>query len=235
VRGLRALQRADVVLYDSLIDPSMLEGLRAETVHVGKRCGRHSMPQETINDLLVGYARRGRQVVRLKGGDPAVLGRVGEEALYLAEHGVEFEIVPGVTSAVAAPIFAGIPVTHRGIADSFVVVSAHRTADATDFSIPPYHARTTAVLLMATVTVEAWRDELVARGYPPDLPLAFVSRAGTPAQCVLVTDVAHAADVARVADLPSPTMAVAGWVVTLRERLGAAAVGSAEGGERDAA
>lgn len=221
LRGWRVLREADVVLYDSLVDTRLVEGLDAELVFVGKRCGRHCLPQEAITELLVRLALDGKCVVRLKGGDPTVLGRTGEEALRLAQFGIRFEIVPGVSSAVAAPALAGIPVTHRGLADGVCVVSAHRQKDEPEFSIPPYHPRTTLVLLMALQTVETWSPQLLERGYPADLPVAFVSAGTTERQRVVVTTVSHAATDARAAGLDSPTLAVVGRVVTLREKLAA--------------
>jgi uroporphyrin-III C-methyltransferase len=219
LRGHRALQRADVVLYDSLVDPRLIEDLDAELVFVGKRCGRHAMSQQRIIDRIVELALEGNRVVRLKGGDPGVLGRVAEEALPLAERGIPFDIVPGVTSATAVPALAGIPVTHRGVADSFVVATAHRRADDEGLSIPAYHPRTTLVLLMARATVDRWRNALADRGYPPELPVALVSAGCTPRERVLVTNVAAASRDLAEADLATPVLAVVGAVVGLRGRL----------------
>lgn len=219
LRGWRALHAADVVLYDSLVDPSLLDGLAAARVYVGKRCGSHAMPQERITELLARLAVEGKRVVRLKGGDPGVLGRVGEEAARLAELGVAYEIVPGVTSATAVPALAGIPVTHRGVADSFLVATAHRRDDAAGSSIPPYHVRTTLVLLMPRATVRSWVQQLLEQGYPGDLPVAFVSEGCTPRQQVLETTVAEAAQVLEAAALPTPVLAVVGQVVGLRRTL----------------
>ncbi|MBI4265799.1 MAG: uroporphyrinogen-III C-methyltransferase [Acidobacteria bacterium] len=221
LRGWRALRDADVVLYDSLVDMRLLDDLDAELVFAGKRCGAHHMPQEAITELLVRFALDGKRVVRLKGGDPTVLGRTGEEALRLAQFGIPFEIVPGVSSAVAAPALAGIPVTHRGLADGLCVVSAHRQGNDPDISIPPYHPRTTLVLLMALQTVETWSPQLLERGYPADLPVAFISAGATARQRVVVTTVSRAAADARAAGLDSPTLAVVGRVVGLREELAA--------------
>jgi len=220
VRGWRALQQADLVLFDSLIDGRMLEELSAECVYVGKRCGRHSMTQDEINALLVKSARAGRRVVRLKGGDPAVLGRVGEEALQLAERGLAFELVPGVTSATAVPMLAGIPVTHRGLADSFVVATAHRRSEEMSLSIPAFNAETTLVLLMARATADSWHAALVAGGYPSNLPVALVSAGSTPEQRVVITSVANALRDLNEAELPTPVLAVVGRVVELHDRLG---------------
>ena len=219
LRGWWALQEAEVVLYDSLVDPRLIEGLRAECIYVGKRCGRHSMSQRGITDLLVQLARAGRRVVRLKGGDPGVLGRLGEEAICLAESGIPFEVVPGVTSATAVPELAGIPVTHRGLADSFVVASAHRCADSPELSIPAYQPRTTLVLLMARATADAWQRQLIERGYPLDLPVALVSRGASAAQRVLISSVGCAAEDLGSCSLETPVLAVIGRVVTLHARL----------------
>ena len=219
LRGWRALQAAEVVLYDSLVDTRLLAEVTGRLLYVGKRCGKHAMPQEEISRLLAAQARKGLHVVRLKGGDGAVLGRLGEEMLYLARHNVPYEVVPGVTSATAVPAFAGIPVTHRGLADSFAVITAHRREDDGTFSIPPYRPTTTLVLLMSLGTTAQWREQLLAQGYPADLPVAFVSQGGSEAQRVLVTTLAEAATGVARAGLVSPTLAVVGRVVSLRERL----------------
>src|SRR5437773_1243683 len=130
VRGLALLRRADVVVYDRLVDPRLLDEARPDAIRVfvGKASGAHTLPQREINALLVRHAGRGRRVVRLKGGDPFVFGRGGEEAEALAAAGIPFEVVPGVSSAVAVPAYAGIPLTHRGVASSFAVVTGHRCA-----------------------------------------------------------------------------------------------------------
>lgn len=219
LKGWRALQRADVILHDSLIDPRIMEETPAEKIYVGKRCGKHSMSQEEINRLIGDLALQGKHVARLKGGDPSVLGRVGEEILHLAAQGIPYEIIPGVTSAVSVPVFAGIPVTHRGLADGFVVVTAHRRFDHAEFSIPAYNERCTVVLLMSLGTTGEWRKQLLGLGYPPDLPVAFISAGGTERQQVLVTNVQDAAKDAAASTLVSPTLAVVGRVVTLRERM----------------
>jgi len=223
LRGWRALERADRILYDSLVDLRLLAGLRAECVFVGKRCGQHSMSQQEINELLAESALAGEHVARLKGGDPGVLGRVGEEALYLTERGVPFEIIPGVSSATAVPELAGIPVTHRGLADSFVVATAHRRLEQAELSIPPYSENTTLVLLMARATAPAWCEALRAGGYPPALPVALVSAGCTARQRVAITSVAAALDDLRAAELDTPLLAVVGRVVTLHSRLASAA------------
>src|SRR5262245_48458572 len=126
VRGLQLLRRAQIVVYDRLVHPSLLdEAPRARRLFAGKASGHHALPQEQITALLILHARRGRRVVRLKGGDPFVFGRGGEEAEALVRAGIPFEVVPGVSSAVAVPAYAGIPLTHRGVASSFAVVTGH--------------------------------------------------------------------------------------------------------------
>jgi uroporphyrin-III C-methyltransferase/precorrin-2 dehydrogenase/sirohydrochlorin ferrochelatase len=219
LRGWKALQEASVVLYDSLVDPHLLDDVTANRVYVGKRCGAHTLSQESIISLMVSLARKGERVVRLKGGEPSVLGRAGEEALALAAHGIPFDIVPGVSSATGVPIVVGIPVTHRDVADSFLVATAHRRADRTDLSIPAYHPRTTLVLLMARSSTPLWRDQLLAQGYPPSLPVAFVSAGCTDRERVLVSCVRDAAKDIWREGLGSPVLAVIGRVVELRERI----------------
>jgi len=183
LRGYRALQRADLVLYDALVAPEMLAlAPRAQRFGVGKRCGRPQVRQETIHALLIRAARRGRRVVRLKGGDPFVFGRGGEEALALAAAGVPFEVIPGVSSALAAPALAGIPVTHRGRASAFVVASGHFEGELPPVleSVAPGSA--TLVVLMGVTTRARLADGLLRRGWSPRTPTALVWGAGRPEQ-----------------------------------------------------
>jgi len=179
-RAARVLGEADLVLYDALVDPRALElAPRARRFPVGKRAGRPSIRQETINRLLVREARRGQRVVRLKCGDPFLLGRGGEEALALAAAGVDFEVVPGVSAAVAAPGLAGIPVTHRGLASGFVVVSGHAESAYGEVldSLAPHSL--TVVVLMGLAARAAVAARLLARGWSPLTPAAVVRGAST--------------------------------------------------------
>ncbi len=217
LRGYRALLEADVVLYDNLIDHSILDGITAELLYVGKRCGAHAMPQSRICQLLAQHALAGRRVVRLKGGDPTVLGRGGEEALYLTHAGVAVTFIPGVSNAIAAPELAGIPVTHRGLADSFAVVSAHPRDGGDDFSLPPFHPSTTLVILMGVRTLPLWRRRLCVLGYPPELPVALITSAGRPDQTVRFTTVAQAEQDAE--GLRTPTTCVIGEVVQVAAQM----------------
>jgi uroporphyrin-III C-methyltransferase/precorrin-2 dehydrogenase/sirohydrochlorin ferrochelatase len=182
-KAIARLRTADLVLYDALIDERILRYARhAQRFFVGKRQGRHAMAQDRINALMIRAARRGRRVVRLKGGDPFVLGRGGEEAIALATAGVAFDVVPGVTSAIAAPALAGIPVTHRGLAASFVVVSGH---DEDAFAAAVQHLPTagvTLVVLMGLANAGALARRLVARGWTADTPVAVVVDASTAKQ-----------------------------------------------------
>jgi uroporphyrin-III C-methyltransferase len=173
--ALARLRSADLVLYDALIDERILRyARRAQKFFVGKRAGRHAMTQAAIHTLMIRAARRGRHVVRLKGGDPFVFARGGEEALALKRAGIRFEIVPGVTSAVAAPAAAGIPVTHRGIASAFLVVSAH---DEESFASAVSQVRPngmTIVVLMGLGRSVAVASILIDRGWSRGTPAAVV-------------------------------------------------------------
>lgn len=219
VRGERALAAADVILYDSLIDAELLDGRKATLVYVGKRCGQHSMSQEQITNLLIRCARSAAKVVRLKGGDPTVFGRVGEEAQALAKANIPFDIVPGISSSIAVPALAGIPVTHRGVADSFTTVTAHKRRGDEALGIPKYRENTTLVLLMPLSTIERWQKQLLEFGYPQDLPLAFISNGCSPRSKVVETTVSEACAALKDSAIASPCMVVVGQVVRLREEL----------------
>jgi len=179
-RAARRLEEADVVLYDALVDPDVLDlAGSARRIFVGKRAGRPAVRQEFINRLLVRIARRGRRVVRLKGGDPFVFGRGGEEALALVAAGIPFEVVPGISSAIAAPALAGIPVTHRGTAAAFLVVSGHAPEAYSPVlgSVAPHSM--TIVVLMGIGSAAEIASLLIERGWKPGTPAAVVSGAAT--------------------------------------------------------
>jgi uroporphyrin-III C-methyltransferase / precorrin-2 dehydrogenase / sirohydrochlorin ferrochelatase len=182
-KAIAMLRAADLVLYDALIDERILRyGRHAQRFFVGKRQGRHALSQDKINALMVRAARRGRRVVRLKGGDPFVLGRGGEEAIALASAGVSFDVVPGVTSAIAAPALAGIPVTHRGLASAFYVVSGH---DDEAFAAAIQRVEPggiTLVVLMGVARIAALAGRLIARGWARETPAALVVDASMPRQ-----------------------------------------------------
>jgi uroporphyrinogen III methyltransferase/synthase len=224
VAGLEALRQADVVVYDRLVSPLLLAHARpdAELLFVGKEGGGESFPQREIERLLVERARQGKRVVRLKGGDPFVFGRGGEECLALAEAGVPFEVVPGVTSAVAAPAYAGIPVTHRGLSSSLAIVTGHEDAAKEGSALRWEHLATatdTLVVLMGTRTLPELVQRLLAHGRPPETAVAVVRWGSTPEQEMVTGTLADIAARVEAAGLRPPTVVVVGEVVRLRERL----------------
>jgi uroporphyrin-III C-methyltransferase len=215
-KAIALLRTADLVLYDALIDDRILRyARRAQRFFVGKRAGRHQVAQTAIHALMIRAARRGRRVVRLKGGDPFVFGRGGEEMLACVQAGVAFEVVPGITSAIAAPALAGIPVTHRGLAQSFAVVTgstAHgdrvdlaRVATSTD----------TLVVLMAAGRLAETCAELIAAGRPATEPAAIVQWAATREQRTIVGTLEDLPRLAAAARIGPPATLVVGAVVTL--------------------
>lgn len=225
LRGAEVLRTADVVVHDRLIPPALLElaPARAERVDVGKRPGGPAARQEQICELLVERARRGLRVVRLKGGDPFVFGRGGEEALACARAGVPFEVVPGVSAATAAPAAAGIPVTHRGLARSFAVVTATGAGgEAVDLA-PLARAVDTLVVLMAAARLEPTCRALVEAGRRAEEPAAVVSWATTPRQRTVIGTLAGLPALARAAGIEAPATLVVGEVVGVAAELEALA------------
>jgi uroporphyrin-III C-methyltransferase len=210
------------VLYDALVDAEALSlAPRAQRIFVGKRAGRPAVTQEFINRLLVRAASRGRRVVRLKGGDPFVFGRGGEEALALAAAGLPFEVVPGISAAIAAPALAGIPVTHRGIATGFVVVSGHAEDAYRPIlqSIVPGSA--TIVVLMGLGRIDEIAQLLLAGGWNPATPAAVLLSAATARAAATVTTVAELAGGIEATRTRQPGTVVIGDVVRLQAALGA--------------
>ena len=221
LRGHRLLERCGAVVYDDLLDPALLDAApeEAERIYVGKRLGRHSMAQEDINALLVAKAREGRMVVRLKGGDPFVFGRGGEEALALQAAGIPWEYVPGVTSAVAVPGEAGIPVTHRGVSRSFHAITAH-TADSPD-GLPPRLEELaglegTLVFLMGLSRLEELARRLVEAGMMPETPAAVISGKNAPRPMTVRGTVEDIAERAREAGVQAPAVILVGGSAELR-------------------
>jgi uroporphyrin-III C-methyltransferase/precorrin-2 dehydrogenase/sirohydrochlorin ferrochelatase len=219
-RAVERLAEADLVLYDALVNTEALElAPSAQRIFVGKRAGRPAVSQEFINRLLVRAARRGRRVVRLKGGDPFVFGRGGEEALALSAAGLPFEVVPGVSSAVAAPALAGIPVTHRGIASGFVIVSGHAEEAYRPIleGLAPQCA--TVVVMMGLGRIEAIARLLLARGWNPSTPAAVLLSAATPDAAATVTTLAELERGVEETQTALPGTVVIGDVVRLRAAL----------------
>jgi uroporphyrin-III C-methyltransferase/precorrin-2 dehydrogenase/sirohydrochlorin ferrochelatase len=218
VRGRRLLAEADVVLVDRLAPRALVDDLDPEVVvvDVGKTAGHHPLPQEEINRLLVEHAQAGRRVVRLKGGDPFVLGRGGEEALACLAAGVLVEVVPGVTSAIAVPGAAGIPVTHRGRSRQVTIASGHEGLDWASLAA----LEGTLVLLMGVSGLSVAATELMAHGKPATTPVAVVESGFSPAQRTTVGTLATIVAQAREADVQPPAVIVVGSVVDLHAVLG---------------
>jgi len=223
VRGVECLRQADVVVHDRLANPALLAYAdRARwLIDVGKQPTHHPIPQPQINALLIEHARAGRIVVRLKGGDPFVFGRGGEEALALAEAGLPFEIVPGVSSAIAAPAYAGIPVTHRNLACSVAFITGHRADGCGESEINSIRracGADTLVFLMGVHNLPRIVEVLVACGKSPELPAAVVSRGTQLDQVVVVGTLSTIIE--RAAGLQPPAIIIVGEVVGLRESIG---------------
>jgi len=223
VRAVELIAAADVVLYDRLIPSEALEHARpgAEIVYVGKEGEGPQFPQDNTHALLLEHARAGRRVVRLKGGDPFVFGRGGEEALVLQQAGVPFEVVPGVTAGVAAPAYAGIPVTHRDVASAVAFVTGHEDPTREPALDWPALARFpgTLVFYMGVRTLPRIADRLVAGGRPPTEPVAIVERGTLPGQRTLLATLADVAERAQEEQIRAPAITLVGPVARLREQL----------------
>ncbi|MCG5541586.1 MULTISPECIES: siroheme synthase CysG [unclassified Halorhodospira] len=234
-RALRLMQRADVVLYDRLAAPALLDLVRkeAERIPVGKRRGRHTLPQERINERLIDLARSGKRVLRLKGGDPFLFGRGGEEIEGLIEHDIPFQVVPGISAAQGAASYAGIPLTHRDYAQTCRLLTGHRRAGHPQMRAhAPYREDETLIIYMGLVNLEAVCEQLRECGLPPAHPAAVVAQATTPQQRVVLGNLRTLAQRVRSERLESPALVVVGPTVQLHPRLGWYR-GEAE--ERDAA
>jgi uroporphyrinogen III methyltransferase / synthase len=224
VKGLMCLKHADVVIYDRLVDEAILSEapVGAEKIDVGKTASHHTLEQEKINELLLEKAKQGKVVVRLKGGDPFVLGRGGEEAEVLAENGIPFEIVPGVSSAVAVPAYAGIPVTHRRFSSCFTVVTGHK---ATGKCGPPIAweklgaGSDTLVILMGMGNLPSIVDQLVKNGRSTFTPVAVITQGTTQQQRCVTGTLKDIVARVRAEKLDPPSVVVVGDVVQLRDRL----------------
>lgn len=214
VRGLELVRSCEALVYDRLVAPELVEEAPADAQRffVGKRHGG-GVPQDDINELIVRLAREGLTVVRLKGGDPFVLGRGGEEAQALSAAGIGFQVVPGITSAVAVPAYAGIPVTHRGIAPAFAVISGHGRTDWKGYASFPG----TLVLLMGVSELRRSADELMAAGRAPTETAAVIEWGTTPRQRTIVGDLASIAELAEAAGVGAPATVVIGDVVGARD------------------
>jgi uroporphyrin-III C-methyltransferase len=236
LRGAKALAQADVVVYDRLAPPALLElaSPEAERIYVGKEPGRRAMPQEEIERILVERALGGATVVRLKGGDPFVFGRGGEELAACVEAGVPSEVVPGVSAAVAAPAAAGIAVTHRGLARSFAVVTGS-TAHGDEVDLREVATATdTLVVLMAAGHLAETCAELIAAGRPSDEPAAIVQWAWTPEQRSVIGTLSDLPTLAEAANIGPPATLVVGAVAALPGSMGALRPGQSRPASRQA-
>lgn len=221
VKALRVVKEADVIIYDRLANPEILEEAKSgcEFVYVGKEDGRHIMPQDDINEVIYQNALKHENVVRLKGGDPFVFGRGGEEAIYLLERGIKFDIIPGITSAISGPAYAGIPVTHRGVSVSFRVVTGHESPHKKESQIPweTFKTDDTIVFLMGLHNLPKISKKLIEIGKASDYPVAVISKGTTKEQSVVIGTLENIVEKAK--DVPTPALIVVGKVVLLREQL----------------
>ena len=221
VKALRVIREADVIIYDRLANPDILKEAKdgCEFIYVGKADSHHTLPQEEINEVIYRSALENDIVVRLKGGDPFVFGRGGEEGIYLRERGIRFELVPGITSAIAVPEYAGIPVTHRGVTVSFRVVTGHESKNKNHSQIPweNYKTDDTIIFLMGLHRLAHICHMLMKIGKPADYPVAVISKGTTPEEKTVVGTLETIYENAK--DLPTPALIVVGEVVKLREQL----------------
>ena len=223
LRGLRALQNADVILHDRLVSNDVLEMARrdAERIYVGKRAGEAAFTQEQINDTLIALAQAGKRVCRLKGGDPFIFGRGGEELEALASKGIPFEVVPGITAATGCAAYAGIPLTHRDHAQALVIVTGHTREDlhnAVDWTALA-RPNQTVVFYMGLGTLEACVSQLIAAGAPADRGAALIEQGTRPEQRVIAGSLATLTQQAAAAGVQAPALLIVGEVTRLHSML----------------
>lgn len=226
VKGLECLQEADVVVYDRLANPALLEYApkMAERIYCGKLPDNHTLQQEKINELLAEKALEGNVVVRLKGGDPCVFGRVGEEAEHLVERGIPFEIVPGVTAGIAAPAYAGIPVTHREHGSSYAIVTGHLREDKPELATEKWRALATGIdtvaFYMGVANLSMIRTQLMKHGRDPQTPVAIISWGTLPEQVTLTGTLENIEErLASNSQITNPAIILVGEVVQLRDKI----------------
>ncbi|WP_415885522.1 siroheme synthase CysG [Neptuniibacter sp. QD37_6] len=221
-KALRLMQQADVVLYDALVSPEVLDLCRrdADLIFVGKKRDNHAVPQEGINELLVKHAKLGQRVVRLKGGDPFIFGRGGEELQTLKEHNIPFQVVPGITAASACSTFAGIPLTHRNYAQSVKFVTGQLKNRTTDLNFNELvHPNQTVVFYMGLHTLPQLAAKMIEHGKPASTPAAIISRGTSADQKVLTGTLETLPQLQEEAKLPAPALIIVGEVVELHENL----------------
>ncbi len=220
VKALRIIKKADIIIYDRLANPEILEEAKdgCKFLYVGKEDSHHTLPQEEINELIYQSALKHEIVVRLKGGDPLVFGRGGEEGIYLYEHNIKFEFIPGVSSAIAVPEYAGIPVTHRGLTVSFRVVTGHEAKKSkSQIDWESFKSDETIVFLMGLHNLKRITKKLIEIGKPKDYPIAVISRGTRPDEKTVIGTLEDIYEKAK--DLPTPALIVVGRVVNLHSQL----------------
>lgn len=221
-RALRLIQRADVVVYDRLVSQPILDLVRldAKRIYAGKERAMHALPQEDINHLLIGLAREGKRVVRLKGGDPFTFGRGGEEIATLAAEGIPFQVVPGITAATGCASYAGIPLTHRDYAQAVLFVTGHLRDGSMNLNWPVLaQPHQTVVVYMGLLGIDTLCRELIAHGSLATTPAALIQQGTTPRQRVLTGDLSTLPEIVRESNVTAPTLIIIGEVVRLREQL----------------
>ncbi len=221
LKALRVIKEADIIIYDRLANPEILKEAKegVELVYVGKQDGRHSVPQDEINELLYQAALRHENVVRLKGGDNFVFGRGGEEGIYLFDRDIKFEVIPGITSSIAVPAYAGIPVTHRGVTTSFRVVTGHETPnkEVSQVDWNSFTTDETVVFLMGFHNLSKISRKLISIGKPKDYPCAVISKGTTKEQKVVIGTLDNIVE--KTEGIETPALIIVGEVVNLREKL----------------
>ncbi len=222
LRAARLLAQADAVVYDHLVAPAILDlaPAAAEKIYAGKERGNHALPQDELNLVLVRLAKEGKRVVRLKGGDPYIFGRGGEEAEILARHDVPFEVVPGVTAAAGVASYAGIPLTHRNYSQACVFVTGHLKDGSMNLDWPGLaRRRQTVVVYMGLHGLAELCRQMIAHGLPEDWPAAIVQQGTTTSQRTVTGTLATLPALAEAARLKAPTLIIVGEVVKLRDQL----------------
>ena len=221
LKAINTIKNADIIIYDKLINKEILNYAKKSVIlkYVGKENKKHTVPQDEINEILYQSALKYENVVRLKGGDPFVFGRGGEEAIYLYERGISFEIIPGITSAISVPAYAGIPVTHRGITTSFRVVTGHETPykKISQVEWETFLNDETIVFLMGYHNIELITSKLINLGKRKDYPCAVISQGTTPEQKVVTGTLETIVENSK--NLPTPVIIVIGEVVKLRDKI----------------
>ncbi len=221
-RALRLMQKADVVVYDRLVSKPIMELVRrdAEKIYVGKARANHAVPQEGINDILVRLAQEGKRVLRLKGGDPFIFGRGGEEISELMENGIDFQVVPGITAAAGCAAYSGIPLTHRDYSQSVTFVTGHRKEDGDTLNWPALAApQQTVVFYMGLHCVETLCTQLIAHGRGADTPAALVEKGTQPDQKVYIGELGTLPELVKQQDVKPPTLIIVGEVVEMHKKL----------------